>query len=211
MRLKRAIQLVMLLGFIGVLSIPSADTSKVVALSHHMGEQSSPFTTFAPNLTGRVVSQLRNGAHSTDRAGHSTSSMRVVVDGAKTPERISDATAFRHFFTTTLISANPTDEQLKRQRLRLAPLGLEDLDTRAYLFAAQIAREALDQIATERATWTGPDTASGRAMLRRLRQQESEVFQQARLRLSTTLSSEGATRLEAHIQTRVRSKIRILG
>jgi hypothetical protein len=138
----------------------------------------------------------------------------LSVDGAKNPELVPDPLAYRHFFLSTIPPDNaPAESTSKRQELRLTKLGLEGQDREDYVRAMGQARESLASIAVQRASWSDPplDTATSRVMLKRLAEQEAQVFEDTRRLLQYSLTTEGFGRLEAYVRGSVKQKIRIYG
>jgi hypothetical protein len=140
--------------------------------------------------------------------------LTLAVDGAKNPELVPDALAYRHFLLSTIPpDSAAAGESSKRQQLRLARLGLEAHDRKEYIHAMGQARESLVLIAVQRASWSSPplNTPTGREMLKRLAEQEAQVFEDTRQRLRHSLTTEGFGRLDAHVRGDVKRQIRIYG
>ena len=57
------------------------------------------------------------------------------IDGAVTPELITDATAFRLFLTAVSLGPNPTQQERNRQAAKLRPIQLSAEDKSALLLA----------------------------------------------------------------------------
>lgn len=138
-------------------------------------------------------------------------SLAISIDGAKNPERISDRIAYNHFIMVTAKTANASAEQFDRRESLLRQVGLSKEDHESYVAALTNVREELDRIASERRQWPANGTASERAALTVLKQQEYDVLEDARLRLETALSPEGKTRLQRHIRGHVKRRIVVYG
>lgn len=132
----------------------------------------------------------------------------VIADGAASPESVSDALAFRHFVATVLMRRAAATDEARRQRLRLAPVGLNEADRESFLLVVRLTGETLDQLANQRRVAKAGGYAGG-ALLSRLKEQEVQAFEYATQRLRETLSTEGFRQLEAHLVTHVKPHVKV--
>ena len=148
-----------------------------------------------------------------DSASHSALTLPVAVDGAVTPERISDALAFKHFIMATI----PTDvvesaKDVQRREAILTNVGISLADRAAFVVAVKDARAALMaiQVAKQQLGAT-PDAAAAQESVKQLRAQENIIFDDARVALRNALSTEGSELLERYVRERVKRRITIYG
>jgi len=134
----------------------------------------------------------------------------VAVDGAKNPERIPDAMAYRHFLRAIAIHVKPSQDELARQDMLIGRIGLSAGDRDALKSAMESVREQLDAINEERqrvSSGTQPTPWSMAA----LRVQEQSLLDNSRVLVANSLSVDGAGRLDAHVQQHVKRSIVIYG
>jgi hypothetical protein len=134
----------------------------------------------------------------------------MVVDGSKTPENVSDRLAYYHFIMATAIPTNASPEQISRREALLNPVGFSKDDHDSFVAALTQVRDDLDQVTQDRKQYS-TDTVTSRAALATLKQHEDQILENARIRLQTAFSSEGVTRLNAHLRDNVKRNIKIYG
>jgi hypothetical protein len=132
---------------------------------------------------------------------HSNTSA-AVIDGAKNPELIPDATAYRLFFVTTADSATATDAEKVRHRAHLGGARLNDADTQTFVGLMQTFNaeyqtliktyneEAKNAVASDQA----PDIAAFLA-------KRDALVQGVRDKLKSTLTSAGLSNLDNFVQS----------
>lgn len=131
--------------------------------------------------------------------------MPPVIDGAAHPELIPDLTAYRLYLVMVSRPAAPTDNEVKRQNLQIAKVGLQDSDSKALVVVLTTFHseyQSLVQAYNEEATeaWNHgekPDAAP--FLLRRDQLVESTLG-----KLKATLTPNGWERLDAHVHNEKR-------
>lgn len=157
-------------------------------------------------LTGLLVIAVVAIANGAQVAQHELS---VVVDGSKTPDRIPDDLAYRHFILAIAEHQNPTQSELTRREMRLAPIDLSKNDHDVCISALTGLRERLDAIEAARAAAFANNTTTRDSALTSLKAQEDAAIAGVRLALRG-MSSDGQSRLDGYIKTHVKRCIRIL-
>ncbi len=135
-------------------------------------------------------------------------SLVVAVDGAKTPDKIPDDIAYRHFIRVTAESEAATPQQLARRDAFLRRVGLSPRDSTAYLDALTHVNAQLKTIAQQNSALSpsaSPDAIAN------LRQQERQVLDSALVRIKSSLSPAGIALLETHIRQHVKRHIVLYG
>ena len=140
--------------------------------------------------------------------GGSANGLPLAVDGAKTPERIPDHVAYRHFLMAAAEARDASPERLADRDARLARVGLSQRDTRSLVTALKTVREELNAVAAERLAL---GRAAPAAQAAALKQREDDVMDGARARVRTFLSPEGRQRLERYLREQVKPHIVIYG
>jgi hypothetical protein len=139
--------------------------------------------------------------------------LRVIVDGSKTPDQISDDLAYRHFILAIAEHQNPSKEEFQRREARLRPIGFSKQERDTCVFALAGVREELDAIDAARnqiaPTFASSD-AGVQARLATLKSQEDSIIANARSRLRLSLG-DGQARLDIYVRNRVKRQIVILG
>jgi hypothetical protein len=153
---------------------------------------------------GHAASPVPRGGVGVHHA-HANAVLPLLVDGALTPAQIPDAVAYRHFVSITSVSATASTADRHRRDAILEQAGLSAADRASYLAAITNVRQNLQAI--ERQMPVAPDVATVDA----LRQQRRSVLDATAARILPSLSADGMTRLQAHINTRVKKRIRIYG
>lgn len=129
----------------------------------------------------------------------------VVVDGAKNPQKISDALAYSHFFTAFAAHPNPTPQEHGRQSAQLTSLQLQAADSAALVGLLASFRVELDQIESAFAAAAGPSA------LATLQAQKSALVATERAALQQSLTPAAVSRIDQYVQTRVKTHIVIYG
>ena len=139
--------------------------------------------------------------------------MSQIIDGAVHPELIPDLTAYRLWLVAVSVPPLPTENQSKRQLAQLATISLQDSDRDKLItiladfntkYQAVIQRYNAEAT-VEMARGEKPDVAS-------MRLQRDQLVRSAHDRIKVVLTSEGWSRLDAHIQNeKRRMKIHLEG
>ncbi len=134
---------------------------------------------------------------------------RMVVDGSKTPELISDETALRAFFITLAEPKSADDAAIGRLRAKVAQIGLTPEDASMVIAAAQDfhgpATECLRRMRDANSRPGGPD----RAAYMQAYNDVGQAIRAAYNGLLLRLSPEGREKLASHLQY-VKTRIRII-
>lgn len=143
--------------------------------------------------------------HAMSAGGTGRASLPVLVDGSKNPEQISDTLAYQHFFAAVAAHPAPTAQEQGRQSAQLAPLQLAAADREQLVTTLAAFRTHLDLIASAIAAAGTPDKLTS------LQAQKTALVVTTLASLRQTLTADGASRLDHHIQTRVKAHIVIYG
>lgn len=137
----------------------------------------------------------------------------VLVDGSKYPEQIPDQLAYRHFLLAVAEHRSPTAIEADRQRARLRPIGLSDVDSAAFRDLLANLREQLDAIEQARATLdSGAITVGAKVpTIAALKAQEDDLIATTITSLPARLGIDGLAKLDQHIRQQVKRKIVIYG
>lgn len=143
----------------------------------------------------------------------STPAIEPTIDGAKTPERIPDYIAYRHFIIAMAEGDrfavpgrnhlgvgrrdHPSEQRVWRRDAILRSIGFSSVDRDAVLSALKDVGDELDSSAT-------PSTALQRKTAR------DQVFARAQASVDMRLSKNGRERLNAYLQSS-KSLIKIFG
>jgi hypothetical protein len=177
----------------GIPGVPSSERTLTVA--DRMSARLAPG--IAKSGPGDARSQVENSGNS----------LPLAVDGEKNPERIPDSLAFRHFLSVTAINATATKHERGVRDAALALVQLSAEDRTAYLSAIGPLRDELTSIEQRRQRAAHDDAKS----LNDLRIEQGRLLDDRAARAMASLSTEGAERLRQHINTRVKSRIKIYG
>ena len=128
----------------------------------------------------------------------------LSIDGKVTPERIPDDVAYRHFISATAIGRGASVADLHRRNAVLEEAGLSDADSRSYILATMTVKDSLLAI-EHRLEESHLDISKADA----LKQEWRTVLDNAAQRILSSLSAEGVARVRAHINERVKRRIRI--
>ena len=139
-----------------------------------------------------------------------TTSLPVAVDGARTPELISDELALRHFIQAVSITTHDAESDSKRQNALLSLIGLSGEDTEQIILAVHNLDATLDALNTTRTSY--PVVTSEHAEpVETIRHQERALIDAAIANVMSRLSTEGRSQLLAFVQGRVKRRIVIYG
>ena len=137
--------------------------------------------------------------------GAARASLPVLIDGSKNPEKISDTLAYQHFFAAVAAHPAPTAQERDRQSAQLGPLQLTASDRATLVTTLAGFRVQLDSIAGAVAVAGTPDKLTS------LQAQKTALVVTTLANLRQALTPDGASRLDHHIQTRVKAHIIIYG
>lgn len=136
-----------------------------------------------------------------------------IADGSKDPNSISDDVALRVLFTSLALPANPSPQESARLRTKIHRMNLSDDDTQLLIKEitdlSSRARNQNTQIAVARqVAYNQPSAATQNAVLE-ADQQLQVIIQDSYNRLLQVFSSEGASKLQAHLAY-IKTKIKII-
>jgi len=121
-----------------------------------------------------------------------------VIDGTQHPELVPDSAAYRLYFVTVSLSANPTDKDKKVQDAHLAKINLDPIDKQAFVTVVANFRSQYDAWT---ARWNAAATAQGDSFdPAPFLQQRDDLVQATRAAIGQSLSISGVKLLDAHIQ-----------
>lgn len=144
-----------------------------------------------------------------DAAKGQTAMMRIVVDGSKTPDAIPDALAYRHFITALSLSSAPSQEEIEHRDALLDQLGLSGPDRAAAIESVKTTRPELDALSAEKANASRTRASDVEHVA--IRAKEEVIFENARVRLQSALSTAGAQRFTEYVREVVKPRIVIFG
>lgn len=127
---------------------------------------------------------------------------RVIVDGAKNPERIPDRTAWLMLFRSVADGPNAPDRPTRAALLGTS--GLSSVDINTVILAAN---EALARIHSMEGPILNAFPASEKAAA--MRAQRDEILLDVVTSLCQRLTPEAAEKFRVHIRERVKRRIRI--
>ena|ERR1700722_5228880 len=158
------------------------------------------FTVISLSLT---LSQL-NAQASSPVHSHPGLAPTQEIDGSVNPEKIPDLTAYRLFFLVAGTTPNPKPEEQARQQAHVMKIGLSGQDNQLLIpilneFRAEYADLIQHYNGSAKAASASEQIADTKAFLA-LR---DNLVQATRDKL-TTLTPEGAVRLDQHVQTEKR-------
>ena len=158
-------------------------------------------------LAAMILScQLASGQHTHVQAvSGGPAKLPVLVDGAKTPDKIPDSLAYEHYFTALSVPATATAQDKDRQAAQLDNLQLALADRQTIVGGIATFRAQLDRIAYA----AGP--ASTADDLLALRAQKAALVNTTLSTLRQAMTAQGAARLDQYIQGHVKSHIVIFG
>jgi hypothetical protein len=156
----------------------------------------------APALgVASVEPQEQHGSHTTS-SGH----LRVDVDGATNPERVSDYIAYRQLILAASHRDDASDVDRARRAAFIQRVGLSPKDEASLTAALRSVRERLDQLAAEKQELGAASPAAARATLR---EREEAVFDGANRRIRAFLSTDGWRRLDQFVQQQIKPNIKV--
>ena len=133
----------------------------------------------------------------------------LIVDGAKSPDSIPDDVAYHLFLTAIAPVAGESADMTKARDSFLRRAGLAIQDRQAVLAGLGNLRSELADLSGQRdRVGSDADAAAKHAALKAA---EDERVRVARDRLEEVLSAEGRARLDEHVRTHVKSRIKIFG
>src|SRR5216684_2152087 len=123
------------------------------------------------------------------------------IDGATNPELIPDSTAYRLFFVVVGLGNSPSDQDRIRQATNIAKIRLNDADVKTLTAAVNDFKASYDAaIQTHNSTADTlqkngqvPDVSAFLA-------QRDVLVEATRNKLSSSLTADGSSRLNAYIQ-----------
>jgi hypothetical protein len=140
-------------------------------------------------------------AHGQTSQPGSPTQLKVLVDGAKTPDQIPDKLAYQHFFSA--LSAHPSSSA--RQSAQLLPLNLSAVDQQNLIQALAVFRAGLDPI--EAALLAQPTAAQFASLM----QQKDSLLASTMAKITSSLTADGLGKLSQYVKTRVKQHIVIYG
>jgi hypothetical protein len=198
---------------------PSRSRVKKTATSARSFADLSPISTISMMGTlyrravlGISVVSLFLIAPSIPAAQHADHVMRlsVAVNGAETPEQISDQMAYRHLILAVALAQNASDEAISRRDRQLQRAGLSAADRAAFVRALQGLAEQLT-VNSEDVKRLSSRPAGAAESLGALRTQRLALLDIARSQVATSLSESGRTRLDSYLREHVKRRIVIYG
>jgi hypothetical protein len=154
------------------------------------------------------------GQHEGHAAGGTTiGSLPLAIDGAKTPELISDDIAYAHFLSVVAIQSSPSRVETSRRKAILDTLGLAEDDAKALITSLTGVREQLADVDNQRKQLPRDGVASVQslALSATLRARQETIIRDARYRVTANLSADGVQKVADHVQRRVKSRIKVYG
>ena len=133
------------------------------------------------------------------------------MDGSKTPEKIPDQLAYRHFLVGVAEHAASRPVETDRQKVRLAPIGFSEGDTDALRSLLGRLRAHLDAIQAARSNAETLSLGARMSIYADLKLQEDALITGAIGSLQTTLSADGVARLDQYVKQHVKRKIVVYG
>lgn len=129
-----------------------------------------------------------------------------TIDGAKNPELIPDAVAYRLLFLAVAEPENATDEQKARARGKMNPAGLSETDVEAFLLLlAQFDQgmtainAQISKIRDRNPLALSPLSADGQQVVQ-LTSQSNQLVSDTIAALPEKLSEDGLVRLHEYLQ-----------
>jgi hypothetical protein len=154
----------------------------------------------------RVEMPSGPASRATRQADSSSSRMVLTIDGEKTPDRVPDDLAYRHFISITSVGALASKDDLSRRDAVLQQVGLSASDQAAFVVATYGVRDRIGTIDK-----TLRDGHHDLAFVEDQRRVRAGVLDDAANRILSSVSPSGASRLKAHIRDYVKRRIRIYG
>jgi hypothetical protein len=132
-----------------------------------------------------------------------------TIDGSKNPELIPDDVAYRLVLLAVAEPEDATDTQKARFRAKIAPAGVDEEDTEAFLGILGPFQKQLDALNTQaeeiraRNPFPRPGAVDYQKLLE-LSKQRQQVFAEAMSAVPARLSLAGAAKLQAYVQNKKR-------
>jgi hypothetical protein len=156
----------------------------------------------------RLATAVARGSGGTGASGAQTgAALPLSVDGAKHPELIPDFVAYRHFLSVTAVSTSASKTEIDRRDSFLALVRLSPKDRAAYVAALGNVGDALTSIEHQKRLLDHANATE----VANLKRQQGQLLDDTATRALRALSAEGASRLQAHINGRVKANIKIYG
>jgi hypothetical protein len=131
-----------------------------------------------------------------------------AIDGAKTPELIPDAIAYRLFFEAIAEPPSATTAQLRRQRMKLLQARLEEDDLNVIASVMADFHHKLEQFKADYAFAHEPGTTGQLSVdIEAWRSRRDEIVDGAHASLRQQMTPLGLKRLDDYIQTRKRQMV----
>jgi hypothetical protein len=167
-------------------------------------------TVHAETSTNASVTTAAEAAQHAAHTG-AMAMLPIAVDGAKDPERVPTAVAYRHLIAIIAIRDHDASaESIERRRVHLSRIGLSEADEQALSAALRGVGDELNSL--EQARRNTPSDAFGAALdLNAIRVQERDLLDTARERFGSTLSADGSARFDSYVQQHVKRRIVIYG
>jgi hypothetical protein len=163
-----------------------------------------PDTVAASSMTRQPIVQAGN------RGPRFDGSLTPAVDGAETPQAISDELAYKMLIASTLLPAAATGPDHKRQQLRLDKLRLSLADRAKFVAIGQSAAMRVNENAQRRRQlFAAQPSAATDVILKQLNDDDQTSLILATNQLRQSLSPDGIQRLDAFVQSDVKRKIKI--
>ena len=129
-----------------------------------------------------------------------------TIDGAKNPELIPDEVAYRLVLLAMAEPENATDAQKARFQAKVAPAGLDENDIQALFGVLAPFQTQVDSLSAQSSQILArdpipPSGSPDYQQLVQLGQQKDTALAQAIGALPARLSSDGATKLQAFVET----------
>jgi hypothetical protein len=202
MRIRRFFGLVLMLLGISV----AASTNYVVAWRDSVSMDAAPQSSKQTFNTAPLgFAQQVGRQHAT-----TPTKLPVVVDGRTRPELIPDWLAYHQLITASAIPTSASPQQINLRDARLKSMGFSQQDRDAYIAALSNVREELDQVAADQEMWT-VDTPTAIAMRKALRGRRDQILEDTRVRLQTSLTSDGTIRLNSFVQNQWKRGLVVYG
>lgn len=142
-------------------------------------------------------------------AGHE-STLRIVADGTRSPEAIPDHLAYAHLIIAIAEASHESVEQAAYREAILKNLQLSKRDTGLLRAAVKDVPSQLAFIARETERLSAEPTVS-ESRLADLRLWRTRTLDEARTRITKSLSPDGLARLDAYLKAQMKPHIVIYG
>jgi hypothetical protein len=125
----------------------------------------------------------------------------TVIDGAKNPEQIPDATAYRLWLVAVSLPPNSTEQERMFQQAHLRQLQFTSIDSPQLLaILTEFKSQYLDLIARYNESARAALLQGSRADQKLFLRQRDDLVSSTRAAIAQRLTPEGAARIEAHVQ-----------